>query len=121
MGEFKGTPGPWIKEVRKSKIMAIIPDKKYSPRVMETLLITGTIHDDDCGNSVCCCVSEHANDQLISVAPEMFEMIVDHRKRISELLAIMEGQCSMWSHHRQLFNDLTNESEELINKATGNL
>lgn len=76
MGEFKGTPGPWIKDVRKSKIMAIIP-KLYGKRVVETNLITGTIHDDDCGNPKCCCVEEHANAQLIAAAPELLKALED--------------------------------------------
>lgn len=60
-----------------------------------------------------------ANAKLISYAPKMLNTLIDHRKRISELRDIMEDQHSMWSHHRQMFNDLINESEELINKALG--
>lgn len=73
MDVFKGTPGPWIKEVRKSKIVAILP-QKYGQRVIETVLQTGYISSDDCGNPVCCCVEEHANAQLIATAPDLLEV-----------------------------------------------
>jgi hypothetical protein len=75
MGEFKGTPGPWLKDVRTSRrgsprIVAIIP-KKYGERVLETELVTGYISDDDCGVETCCMVEEHSNARLIASAPDL--------------------------------------------------
>jgi len=114
MEAFKGTPAPWhIVEVRKhpqhkNQQIAFI----QTPRICLDL---SSIESDRFTRS-----EFEANAQLIAVAPELLEMLIDHRKRISDLRDIMENQHSMWSHHRQLFNDLLNESEELISKALGN-
>jgi hypothetical protein len=88
MEKFKGTPGPWKKDVRTNKrnhtsIVSIIP-KKYGERVIETVLTTGYIGEDDCIVAKCCKTEEHANASLIAAAPDLLEALqelVDYFKR----------------------------------------
>lgn len=71
---FKGTPGPWKKEVRGGSIVAVIP-KFFGQRDVSTVLKVGYITDDDCGVETCCKVEEHSNARLIAAAPELLEAL----------------------------------------------
>lgn len=96
---FKGTPGPWEKHTRTNKrdvsrIVAVIP-KYYGERRVETELVTGYIHEDDCNMETCCKVEEHSNARLIAESPVMLEALND-----------------LWVRSTNLFKELTVEEIE---------
>jgi len=103
MKTFKGTPGPWLKEVIKGNIM-VTGGKIYPkrPEFNSLSIKVGYISDDDCGNPTCCCTEEHANAQLIAVAPELLEFAIEMVKRYPT---------SPWIYEK---------GQELINKALAN-
>lgn len=75
MAEFKGTKGKWKYEVKygksKPRITVQIPIREnYNKEI-----ILGTISEDDCTVSSCCCIEDHANAKLIAAAPEMLEAL----------------------------------------------
>jgi len=79
---FKGTKGKWeykvISTKNQTKITVQIPGSDYKSK---TELILGYLdREDDCNVASCCKTTEHANAKLISLAPEMLEMLIRMEK-----------------------------------------
>ena len=75
MSNFKGTKGKWKYEVKYGKNRPRITVQIPISENFNKELIFGTISEDDCTVSSCCCTEEHANAKLVACAPEMLEML----------------------------------------------
>lgn len=117
MGEFLGTKGIWKVKHSESKssvnVIGTSLGGRYKIARCPYTLIDGLTELNDTEKN-----EATANALLISKAPEILEMLNDHRKRISELSSLIDSQYNIWSHHRQMFNDLIIESENMIKSAT---